>query len=114
MGAGRALLVKKKTSPRAPVFPNDHNEASKKKSDKRAVVAVRSNATPIPGQWKLFLDHRFAYNGDFDLAGSTLSVTWNEGIGTGAEQANFTVVPAPGALALLGLAGLAGRRRRNG
>jgi MYXO-CTERM domain-containing protein len=57
---------------------------------------------------------RFAYDGDFDLAGSTLSVTWNEGIGTGAEQATFTVVPAPGAFALLGLAGLAGRRRRTG
>ncbi len=57
---------------------------------------------------------RFAYDGDFDLAGSTLSVTWNEGIGTGAEQATFTVVPAPGAFALLGVAGLAGRRRRNG
>ncbi|MDA7664068.1 hypothetical protein N8593_01120, partial [bacterium] len=41
-----------------------HNEASKKKSNKRAVVAVRSNAAPIPGQWKLFLDHRFAYNGE--------------------------------------------------
>ena len=53
-----------KTDPRAPVFPNDHNEASKKKSDKRAVVAVRSNAAPIPGQWKLFLDYRFAYNGE--------------------------------------------------
>jgi arylsulfatase A-like enzyme len=59
-----AALRGEKTSPRAPVFPNDHNEASKKKSDKRAVIAVRSNATPIPGQWKLFLDHRFAYNGE--------------------------------------------------
>ena len=49
--------------PRAPIFPNDHVEASKKMSDKRAVVAVRSNASPIKGQWKLFLDHRFATEG---------------------------------------------------
>jgi hypothetical protein len=31
----------------------------------------------------------------------------------GSNVANFTIVPAPGAAALLGLAGLAGRRRRN-
>ncbi|MEC8941978.1 MAG: hypothetical protein VYC95_04550, partial [Verrucomicrobiota bacterium] len=36
----------------------------KKNSDRRAVVAVRSNATPVKGQWKLFLDHRFALNGE--------------------------------------------------
>ena len=24
---------------------------------------MRSNASPLPGQWKLFLDHRFATNG---------------------------------------------------
>jgi len=57
---------------------------------------------------------RFAYAGDFDLVGSTLEVTWNQGLGTGANQAAFTVTPTPGALALLGLAGVAGRRRRNG
>jgi hypothetical protein len=55
---------------------------------------------------------RFAYAGNFDLSGSTLEVTWNQGLGTGANQAQFTVVPAPGAIALLGLAGVAGRRRR--
>ena len=49
--------------PRPPIFPNDHSEASKRTSDERAVVAVRSNASPLPGQWKLFLDHRFATNG---------------------------------------------------
>jgi MYXO-CTERM domain-containing protein len=57
---------------------------------------------------------RFSYAGDFSLVGSTLEVTWNQGLGTPGQQAAFTVVPAPGALALLGLAGVAGRRRRNG
>jgi hypothetical protein len=46
------------------------------------------------------------------LEGSTGAATWNQGLGTAGQQAGFTVVPAPGALALLGLAGLAGRRRR--
>jgi MYXO-CTERM domain-containing protein len=57
---------------------------------------------------------RFAYAGDFSLIGSTLEVTWNQGLGTPGQQAGFTVVPAPGAIALLGLAGVAGRRRRHG
>ena len=58
---------------------------------------------------------RFAYDGDFDLTGSMLEVTWNQGLGTPGIQAGFEVnIPAPGALALLGLAGFAGRRRRNG
>ena len=58
---------------------------------------------------------RFAFDGDFDLSGSELFVTWNQGLGTPGNQAGFIVnVPAPGAMALLGLAGLAGRRRRNG
>ena len=55
---------------------------------------------------------RFAYSGDFALEGSTLEVTWNQGLGTPGQQAGFTVAPAPGALALLGLASIAGRRRR--
>jgi hypothetical protein len=57
---------------------------------------------------------RFAFDGDFDLTGTTLEVTWNQGLGTPGQQAGFTVtnIPAPGALALLGLAGIAGRRRR--
>jgi uncharacterized sulfatase len=50
-------------APRAALFSNDHSEASKKLSDRRAWVAVRSNACPIPGQWKLFLDHRYAFEG---------------------------------------------------
>ena len=55
---------------------------------------------------------RFSFDGDFTLVDSTLETTWNQGLGTPGLQAGFTVVPAPGALALLGLAGLAGRRRR--
>ena len=55
---------------------------------------------------------RFATLDAADLVGTTLEVTWNQGLGTGGQQASFTVTPAPGAVALLGLAGLAGRRRR--
>ena len=69
-------------------------------------------ATEIGGLDLGVLIGRFSFDGDFDLGGSTLEVTWNQGIGTAGEQASITVVPAPGALALLGLAGLAGRRRR--
>ena len=55
---------------------------------------------------------RFAYDGEFALEGSTLEVTWNQGLGTPGLQQQFTVAPAPGAFALLALAGFAGRRRR--
>jgi MYXO-CTERM domain-containing protein len=55
---------------------------------------------------------RFSTAGDSNLEGSTLEVTWNQGLGTPGQQGAFSVVPAPGALALLGLAGIAGRRRR--
>ena len=56
---------------------------------------------------------RFSTVGDdSDLIGGTLEVTWNQGLGTPGQQAGFTITPAPGALALLGLAGIAGRRRR--
>ncbi|MEC8321915.1 MAG: hypothetical protein VX012_10935 [Planctomycetota bacterium] len=55
---------------------------------------------------------RFAFDGVFDQTDSTLEVTWNQGLGTPGNQQQFTVTPAPGVLALLGLAGLAGRRRR--
>ena len=57
---------------------------------------------------------RFSIAGSdgFSLEGSTGSATFNEGLGTPGQQGGWTVVPAPGALALLGLAGLAGRRRR--
>jgi hypothetical protein len=56
---------------------------------------------------------RFAYAGDFTLEGGSVSFTWNQGIGTPASQDRLTITPAPGALALLGVAGLAGRRRRS-
>ncbi len=52
--------------------------------------------------------------GEFSLEGTEFEATWNQGLQTPGQQAPFTVVPAPGAMALLGLAGLAGRRRRNG
>jgi len=51
-------------------------------------------------------------DGEFSLEGTTFEATWNQGLGTPGQQAGFTIVPAPGAMALLGLAGLAGRRRR--
>jgi len=58
-----AALRGEKWAPRIPVYPNDHAEAVKKEGPERAWVAVRSNAAPIPGEWKLFLDHEFAWNG---------------------------------------------------
>ena len=55
---------------------------------------------------------RFSTEGDaFSLEGTEISLTWNQGLGTGPQSGTF-VIPAPGAMALLGLAGLAGRRRR--
>ena len=48
----------------------------------------------------------------FSLEGSSGQATFNQGPGTDGLQESFVVVPAPGALALLGVAGLAGRRRR--
>ena len=58
---------------------------------------------------------RFSMNGgSFDMAGGTGDATWNQGLGTDGAQGSFEIVPvpAPGALALIGMAGLAGRRRR--
>lgn len=57
-----AAMRGKVQSPRPPFFPNDHSEASKALADERAWVAVRSNAAPLPGKWKLFLDHHFAFH----------------------------------------------------
>ena len=70
----------------------------------------------LPGalgeQLSIFIG-RFTLATEFDLSGQ-LSVTWNEGIGTPGNQQTFDIleIPAPGALALLGLSGLASRRRR--
>lgn len=56
-----------------------------------------------------------------DMTGSTMSVWIGNGYGAAGTSGTFTgsitlhgvnAVPAPGAIALLGLAGLAGRRRR--
>jgi hypothetical protein len=73
----------------------------------------------VPGVGVVFVG-RFSIQGaeDFDLSG-TVSTTWNNGIGTDGAQAfdlqiSELVVPAPGAMALLGLAGIAGGRRRRG
>ena len=74
--------------------------------------AVGSVATADGGFGLGVLIGRFAFAGDFSIIGSDLEVTWNQGLGSPGNQAAFTVVPAPGALALLGLAGLSGRRRR--
>ena len=58
---------------------------------------------------------RFATTEFKDLSFTTLEVTWNEGLGTPGQQGEFIVnVPAPGAVALLGLAGLVGGGRRRG
>ncbi len=55
---------------------------------------------------------RFSTLGDaFTLEGTAFEATWNQGLGTDGQQAAF-FIPAPGAMALLGLAGVVGRRRR--
>ena len=56
---------------------------------------------------------RFTLNGDFTLVGSSLETTWNQGLGTPGVQAGFIVTPAPGALALFGLAAFGRHRRRD-
>ena len=53
-----------------------------------------------------------AFNVAGNLANDETSVTFGM-VGTSAVSATFTVVPAPGALALLGLAGLGTRRKRS-
>ena len=47
-----------------------------------------------------------------NFVGTTLEATWNLGLGTPGEQAGFTIIPAPGSMALLALAGVVGTRRR--
>jgi len=56
-----AAMRGKEYAPRIPLFSNDHKEASKRRAKERAWVAIHSRACPIPGKWKLFLDHRYAY-----------------------------------------------------
>ena len=79
------------------------------------------NSNPPNLQGKVGADLRtllaqFVYSGeDLEQFTSPLQVSYNQGLGTPTVfgQGSFTIgVPAPGAVALLGLAGLAGRRRR--
>ena len=59
---------------------------------------------------------RFSIEGSdgFSMCDLTGSITFNEGIGTPGQQMDLWFCPTPGALALLGIAGLTGgRRRRN-
>jgi hypothetical protein len=51
--------------------------------------------------------------GEFSLYGTLFEATWCQGLGTPGVQRQFMVTPAPGALALLGLAGVGRRRRRD-
>ncbi|MBM43577.1 MAG: hypothetical protein CMJ36_00980 [Phycisphaerae bacterium] len=54
-----------------------------------------------------------SYQGGLTISGSAVSGGVASGTVTGSSASfSFTVLPAPGAMALLGLAGLAGRRRR--
>ena len=65
----------------------------------------------LGGDFGVFIG-RFAVEGtqSFNLSGY-LSVTWNDGIGSEPNQGQF-YIPAPGALALLTVAGITSRRRR--
>lgn len=60
-----AALTGLPTSPRPPLFPNDHKEALTVPihRERQAWVAVRSESAPLPGAWKLLLDHEFADHG---------------------------------------------------
>ncbi len=50
-----------KTTPRTPLYSNDHKEASEKLADERAWVAIHATTTPLPGEWKLLMNHHFAF-----------------------------------------------------
>jgi hypothetical protein len=62
---------------------------------------------------------RFSLNGsEFEMCEGTGFCTWNQGLGTDGSQASFEItelicVPSPGALALLGIAGIFKPRRRS-
>ena len=54
-----------------------------------------------------------SYQGGLTISGSAVAGGVASGTVTGSSASfSFSIVPAPGAMALLGLAGLAGRRRR--
>ena len=46
------------------------------------------------------------------LEGLSFEATWNRGLGTPGQQAEFAWIPAPGSFALLGMAGILGSGRR--
>ena len=76
--------------------------------------AIDLSGVGLTGKAGVFIG-RFSIQGSdgFSMVGTTGSATFNQGLGTPGVQDNFAVVvPAPGAIALLGLAGLASRRRR--
>ena len=77
-----------------------------------------NNPIGTAGSELLVFMGRFSIEGSdgFSMIGSEGWATFNEGIGTPGQQAAFSIghIPTPGALALLGIAGLTGgRRRRN-
>lgn len=57
-----ATLRQQPTVPRVPLFSNDHKEASKEVTDERAWVAIHATTTPLPGEWKLLMNQRFAFH----------------------------------------------------
>jgi hypothetical protein len=76
------------------------------------------NSNPPNLQGKVDANNRtliaqFSFSGDPVTFTSPITVSFNQGLGTATQfgEGSFTV-PTPGAIALLGLAGLAGRRRR--
>ena len=75
-----------------------------------------NNPIGSAGGGGLVLIGRFSIAGSngFSMEGSSGWATFNEGLGTPGQQNSFFVghIPTPGALALLGIAGLAGNRRR--
>ena len=74
-----------------------------------------NNPIGTAGDGGLVMIGRFSIEGSdgFSMVGSTGYATFNKGSGTSGQNEPFVVVPTPGALALLGIAGLTGRRRRS-
>jgi hypothetical protein len=67
----------------------------------------------VSGALNTTLIAQFSYAGAIDAFTTPVTIGYNQGIGTDTQFGTGTFsVPAPGAIALLGLAGLAGRRRR--
>lgn len=82
-------------------------------------------------RWDFFVDGNLVATGDNQFLGQESLVTFDLGAVTGSnfelvidnygrpayvglDNVSFNIAPAPGAMALLGLAGLAGNRRRRG